>query len=133
MVKKEVRNLYGNTFVNILILLIFVILNFKKHLNIMKFIPKQARKFQAGGPMEDPAAAPMPPEGGAPEQGGGDPLMQIAEMAMQALQAQDCEMAMQVCDAFVQLVQQAQGGGAPEEPQGEPVFRRGGKLAYRIK
>lgn len=105
----------------------------------MKFIPKQARKYQAGGPMpEDPNAMPpeggeMPPEGGAPEQGGGDPLMQIAEMAMQALQGQDCEMAMQVCDAFVQLVQQAQGGGEPAPPEGEPVFRKGGKLAYRLK
>lgn len=102
----------------------------------MKITPKQIKKFQQGGPMEDPNAMEggMPPEAGVPEQGGGDPLMQIAEMAMQALQAQDCEMAMQVCQAFVQLVQQAQGGGAPEEqaPQGEPVFRKGGKLAYRI-
>lgn len=107
----------------------------------MKVIPRNSKntKFlQQGGTMpEDPNAMPpeegaMPPEGGAPEQGGGDPLMQIAEMAMQALQGQDCEMAMQVCDAFVQLVQQAQGGGEAEPPQGEPVFRKGGKLAYRI-
>ena len=33
---------------------------------------------------------------------------------------------------FLQLVEQSQGGGA-EEPQGEPVFRKGGRLAYRIK
>lgn len=105
----------------------------------MQLTPKNIRKFQEGGPMpEDPAmaeGAPMeeaPMEEGAP-QGGGDPLMQIAEMAMQALQSQDCNMAMQVCQAFIQLVQQAQGGGAPAEPQGEPVFRRGGKLAYRIR
>ena len=34
---------------------------------------------------------------------------------------------------FLQLVEQSQGGGQPQEPQGEPVFRRGGRLAYRIK
>ena len=88
------------------------------------------RKFQEGGPMEDPNAAPMEaPEQAAPEQGG-DPLMQLAQMAQQALQAQDCQMAMQVCQAFLQLAAQAQGGG---EPQGEPVYRKGGKLAYRVR
>lgn len=100
----------------------------------MKLQPKNVRRFQEGGPMpEDPAMAEAPVEGGAPPEGGGDPLMQIAEMAMQALQSQDCNMAMQVCEMFVQLVQQAQGGGAPPEAQGEPVFRKGGRLAYRIK
>jgi hypothetical protein len=32
--------------------------------------------------------------------------MQIAQVAMQALQNKDCEAAMAVCEAFVQLVQQ---------------------------
>lgn len=101
----------------------------------MKLQPKNVRKFQEGGPMpEDPAME----EGGTPAeapeaQGGGDPLMQIAQAAAQALQSQDCNMAMQVCEMFIQLVQQAQGGGAPPEAQGEPVFRKGGRLAYRIK
>lgn len=108
----------------------------------MKITPKNykpiARKFQEGGAMpEDPAMTEdMPVEGEAPveeaPQGGGDPLMQLAEMAAQALQSQDCNIAMQVCQAFMQLVQQAQGGGAPAG-QGQPVFKRGGKLAYRIK
>jgi hypothetical protein len=48
------------------------------------------------------------PEGG-PEQGGQDPIMQIAQVAMQALQNKDCEAAMAVCEAFVKLVQQQQG------------------------
>jgi hypothetical protein len=39
---------------------------------------------------------------------------------------------MQVCQAFLQIVQQAQGGGAPEE-QGQPVFKKGGILVRRIK
>lgn len=102
-------------------------------------------KFQDGGamPPQDPGAAqgaPAGPEaGGAPAEGGegGDPMMQIAQMAMQALQSQDCNAAMQVCEAFVQLVQQAQGGGAPEggapAEQGEPVYRAGGRLVRRIK
>ena len=89
--------------------------------------------FQAGGPM-GPEGAPeeAPMEGGAPEEGG-DPIMQIAQVAMQALEAQDCEAAMAVCEAFIQLVQQSQGG-APEEaaPEGEPVYRNGGVLSRRI-
>ena len=52
---------------------------------------------------------------------------------MQALQAQDCEAAMAVCEAYLQLIQQSQGG-APEEaaPEGEPVYRNGGVLSRRI-
>ena len=59
--------------------------------------------------------------------------MQIAQMAAQALQTQDCQAAMQVCDAFMQIVTQAQGGAPQEAPQGEPVYRRGGTLVKRIK
>lgn len=97
---------------------------------------KFTKKFQAGGAvMEDPAAqAPM--EGGAPVEGapqGGSPedmLMQLAQMAMQALQNQDCQAAMAVCQGFVQMIQGMQGGGAPE---GEPVYKKGGKLSRRLK
>ena len=107
----------------------------------MKITPrnsqKTTKKFQMGGEMapEDPA---MAQDVAAADQAdaqatGQDPIMMLAEMAMQALQAQDCQMALQVCDGFVQLIQQAQGGaGAPAEG-GEPVYRKGGKLAYRIK
>ena len=104
----------------------------------MKFQPKTVKKvgrFQEGGPMpaEDPAMAGGEPgmEGGAPapDQGGQDPLMQLAQAAMQALQTQDCNIAMQVCQGFVALLQQAQGGAPAEAaPEGEPVFRRGGVL-----
>lgn len=106
----------------------------------MRIYPKIVRRFQEGGamPAEDPAMAEAPMEDpgmqGAPEQGG-DPLMQLAQMAMQALQGQDCQAAMAVCEGFVQLIQQAQGGGAPQEaaPEGEPVFRRGGKIVGRMR
>ena len=79
---------------------------------------------------------------GAPQAGpqeGGDPIAMLAEMSMQALQAQDCGMAMQVCEAFVQLVQQAMGN-APQGPVGsvpensEPIFKKGGVLkGYKKK
>lgn len=90
---------------------------------------KVIKKFQEGGAMPaEGTPVEQTPEGGAPVEGGGeDPLMQLAQAAMQALQSQDCQMAMQVCQAFVQMIQQAQGG-APEQPQGQPVYKKGGKL-----
>lgn len=111
----------------------------------MKITPKKTvKKFQIGGsapvqeaPAQDMAAEQEMPQGQepAPEQGQAqqqDPIVILAQMSMQALQNQDCQIAMQVCQAFIQLVQQMQGG-APQEPQGEPVFRKGGILVRRIK
>lgn len=104
----------------------------------MKF---KTLKFQEGGavpPQEAPAGAPE--AGGAPagapaegEAGGQDPLMQLVQMSMQALQSQDCQAAMAVCQAFVQLAQQQGGGAEQPEPQGEPVYKKGGKFARLIK
>lgn len=104
----------------------------------MKITPKnsETRKFQVGGAMPAPTETPAagaPVDQTAPDQGGEqDPIMMLAQMSAQALQAQDCQIAMQVCQAFLEIVQQMQGG-APEEPQGEPVFRKGGSLVRRIK
>lgn len=90
------------------------------------------KKFQDGGavaPETEGQEMPQKAQGGQE-----DPLMQIAQMAAQALQSQDCQTAMQVCEAFMQIVQQAQGGAPQEEaPQGEPVYRTGGTLVKRIK
>lgn len=105
----------------------------------MKFTPK-IKKFQEGGIAPTPQAEEMPVEQASMEEAPVEetsaqeqnPLIIIAEGAMQALQTQDCNMAMQVCQAMVQLVQQA-AGPAPEAPQGEPVFRKGGVLVRRIK
>ena len=84
------------------------------------------KKFQEGGMA--PEAAP------APEQQQ-DPIMMLVEASMMALQEGNCEAAMAVCEGLVQLVQQASGGqppmGAPAE--GQPVFKRGGKIARREK
>ena len=78
----------------------------------------------------------MPAEqGAAPEQGGGegDPLMQLAQMAAEALQSGDCNTALAVCEGFMQLVQEAsQGQGGEAVPQGEPVYKRGGTLVRRV-
>ena len=101
---------------------------------------KQTKKFQQGGPVDAPAdgaEAPVSqeeaPEEPAPEEEGQeDPMMQLAQLFAQGLQNQDCQMLAQGAQMFLQLVEQSQGGGA-EEPQGEPVFRKGGRLAYRIK
>lgn len=101
---------------------------------------KQTKKFQQGGPVGTPAEdaeAPVSqekaPEEPAPEEGGQEnPMMQLAQLFAQGLQNQDCQMLAQGAQMFLQLVEQSQGGGA-EEPQGEPVFRKGGRLAYRIK
>lgn len=100
----------------------------------MKLEPK-VKKFQEGGAAPAPAE-PMPAEqGAAPEQGGGegDPLMQLAQMAAEALQSGDCNTALAVCEGFMQLVQEAsQGQGGEAAPQGEPVYKRGGTLVRRV-
>lgn len=84
---------------------------------------KQIKKFQEGGavPVQ---TAPAPEAAPAPQ----DPIAMLAEMSIQALQTQDCQIAMQVCEGFVALIQQMQGGApAPQEP----VFRKGGKIIGR--
>lgn len=90
----------------------------------MKFVPK----FQMGGPIEQAPVEEAPVEQSAPEQNQ-NPLMMIAQAAAQAFQTQDCEMAMQVCQAVIQLIQQSQP--APAE-QGTPVFAKGGILKKRV-
>ena len=92
---------------------------------------KLGRKYQEGGAM---------PAGAAPQgpQGGEDPMAMLMQGAQQAIQAQDCEIAMQVCQMLMELA----GGGAPAEAapaeaapapaEGEPVYRRGGRLVRRI-
>lgn len=103
----------------------------------MKISNKIISKFQEGGAMPTGAEqAPVDPatEGGAapaPAEGGeGDPIMQIAQLSQQALETQDCQAALAVCEAFMALVQGGGGAGAPAEaaPAGQPVFAKGGKL-----
>ena len=74
-------------------------------------------------------AAAAPAQAPAPQGQGQDPIMMIAQAAMQALETQDCNIAMQVCEAFIGLIQGGQEApaevGAPVE---QPVFKKGGKL-----
>ena len=73
-------------------------------------------------------------EGGAiaPEQGG-DPLAQIIEAAAQAVQQQDGNLALQVCQALVELAQSSAEPPAEAAPEAAPVYRAGGKLSRWIK
>lgn len=94
-------------------------------------------KFQEGGVAPSPTdgqmapanpAAQGAPQGTPAEQ---DPLMQISQIAAEALQTQNCEAAFAVCEAFLQLVSQASSQAAPESPQ-EPTFQKeGGKLTRK--
>ena len=106
----------------------------------IKLKNSKVQKFQMGGPMPQEAPVEEPVQEGsthmqeqAPEQEDQqDPMMMLAQMSAQALQSQDCQIAMQVCQAFLEIMQQMQGG-APEEPQGEPIFARNGAKLRVIK
>lgn len=103
-------------------------------------INSKVAKFQEGGaaptPQEQGMAAPagQPTGAPAPAAAGGDPIMQLAQMAQQALQAGDGQLALAVCEGFLQLIQQMAGGarGPQEAPQGEPVFKNGGLIVRRV-
>ena len=83
-------------------------------------------KYQAGG--EVAPAEPAPEEVPATPEQGGSPEEQLAMACQQALETQDCNIAMQVCQVILQMM----GGGgapAPAAPEGqEPVYRKGGRL-----
>lgn len=102
-------------------------------------IEEKPRKFQQGGAAPQPGAEPVggvpaggaPVEGGAPAEGGQDPMAQILQVAAQAVQTQNCDAAMAVCQALMQI---AQGGVAPEgAPQEEPTFARKGARLVRVR
>lgn len=98
----------------------------------MRIINKY-RKFQDGGAVPAGPAPEEAPVGGAPAgpEQGGDPLTQILQVAAMALQNQDCEAAMAVCQAFIEL---AQGGGEAAAPAPEePTFARYGAKLIRVR
>ena len=97
----------------------------------MKVTLEKVQKYQEGGQMPMGEEA---PQGGAPLGSQEDPIMVLAQMAQQALQSGNCDQMAQVCQAFIELVQQASGGGAAQAPEGgEPVYKKGGKLVRRIR
>lgn len=92
-------------------------------------ISSKLLKFQEGGQMAEPQA----PAGDAGQQ---DPMVMLVEMAQQAIQNQDCQAAMGVCEGFLQLVMSASGGGeggGQPAPETQPVYKAGGKLVRRIR
>jgi len=95
----------------------------------MRFI----KKFQSGGPMPaDPAMAGAPVEAApAPAQGGQDQMMaQLEQIAMSLIQELGPEGAAAIAEMIMMILQQ--GAGAPQG--GQPVFRKGGRIAgYRRK
>ena len=90
-----------------------------------KFIPK----FQEGGAMP-PEGEPMPEEQMAPAQEqGGSPEEQLLMACQQAVQSNDCQLALQVCAAVLQMIGGGGGEEAPQAPEGQaPVYRKGGRL-----
>ena len=89
---------------------------------------KLITKFQDGGQMGAPAAAPAETaapaaEMGAPAQGGEDQIAQLAGQLLESLLQSlgDPQAVMAVLEAAMQMLQEATG-------QGQPVFRAGGKL-----
>ena len=89
-------------------------------------IVSKFKKFQEGGAM------------GAPQ----DPMAQLLQVAVEAVQTQNCEAAMAVCQALIQLAQGAAGGPAPgpegpapeEAPAEEaPAFARYGAKLVRVR
>jgi hypothetical protein len=97
--------------------------------------------YQEGGPVAPQEAAPAGPEGGAPgaapggapAEGGQDPLMQIAQMFAQGLQAQDCQALAQGAQMFLELISQQQGGQGGPAPAEPTVMRKGGKFVLKTK
>lgn len=89
------------------------------------------KKYQAGGPMPaDPAMAGAPAEAApAPEQGGQDQMMaQLEQMAMELIQGVGPEGAAMLAEMIMAILQQGAAGA-----QGQPVFRKGGRIAYRTR
>lgn len=91
---------------------------------LAKYGVKNFRKFQEGGPAGAPA------EGGAP-QGGGDQAM-VQEAAQMLMQLADAAMQgdPQAAQIVVQIAQAIAGGGeggAPTASQGSSVYRNGGR------
>lgn len=89
----------------------------------MKILKKQTKvgRFQEGGAMPAPAEA-------APQ--GGDPMEQIYQMAAEIVQQLGPDAAAMLAQAIMEMLQ---GGEAQPAPQGEPVYKKGGKLIGRMR
>ena len=101
---------------------------------------RTVKYMQEGGmaPAPEAAGAPAPEAGGAPagpEAGGQEEIIaELQQMAQQIIQQLGPDAAAALAQMIMEMLQ---GGGAPEEgapaEEGEPVYRNGGRLAYRRK
>ncbi len=99
------------------------------------------RKFQDGGAMpagaEQMPAEGAPMEGGAPAGGQDQMIQQIAQMAQQIIQQMGPEAAAMLAQIIMEMLQGG-GAGAPQgpveaRPEGEPVYRKGGKICGYLR
>lgn len=88
------------------------------------------KKFQEGGVAPEAAAAPAPEQGGAEEQLAAL-AQQLVEMLLQ--QVGDPQAVMAVLQMAAEMLQGAAGAPAGAAPEGEPVFKAGGKISRRCK
>lgn len=98
----------------------------------MKISENLIKKLQDGGQMSaEPTPTPAPEPTAAPAaqgEGGQNPVAMIIEAAIQALQANDGQLALQVCAALVNTAQQQMNGGQEPVPAEPVMAKRGGKL-----
>lgn len=84
-------------------------LNFNKSNNYLPYVPANIiGLYQEGGELamsEDQMSQEAPAE---------DPMMEIMGMAQQALEANDGEMALQVCQILLEMMSQGQEQESPE-------------------
>ena len=108
---------------------------------LKKFNDSSARKYQDGGAMADPNAAPAgaaPVEGAPMEQGAsaqGSAEEQLAQIATQLVQmllqeVGDPNAVATILQMALEVLSQAAQGGAPQE---QPVFKKGGKIVNKAK
>ena len=79
----------------------------------------------------------IPAEGGAPAGAQDQMIQQIAQMAQQIIQQMGPEAAAMLAQIIIEMLQGG-GAGAPqgavgEQPEGEPVFRKGGKICGYLR
>lgn len=84
----------------------------------------KVKRFQVGGSVEQGAPAQEAPAGA--QEGQGSPEEQIMGMAQQIIQSIGPEAAAMLAQVIMQMLQEAQGQGAPQQA---PAYqRKGGKL-----
>lgn len=103
------------------------------------------RKYQEGGAMpggpapmgEDPAMMQGGPQEAPMEgpQGGGEDAMaqQLQQVAQELISQMGPEVAMTLAQIIMEMVQGGGQGPVGQAPEGEPVFKRGGKICGRLR